>query len=310
MDLFQLQCFLSIVRYKSFTEAAYEISLSQSALSKHIGKLEDELGGKLFDRSKRQTELTPAGQEFSQYAQTILDTYQEACQIMKKYAVGGVLHIGSVEHMGRVGLTTPMASFLNCFPEGEVEIEIEKGDTLSLMNLLVAKKIDMAFIAYIASAWKDSSNLDSFDLSPYHLYQLVVDEYHLVVSREHPLAGSQRISWEQLAEEKLVLLDKRYSLNSIIRHSFQQMGITPHVAFECDQVDTILGLVEENFGVTMLSKRIATVRYDVATIPMEHPLSRNTVLVVPRELEQKQKLIQHFVQHITEYYQENRVSLS
>ncbi len=303
MDLFQLKCFLSIVRYGSFTEASYEVALSQSALSKHISKLEDELKVKLFDRSKRQTELTSAGQEFVPYAQSILNSYEQACTAMKKYAVGGVLHIGSVEHMGRVGLTAPIASFLNLFPEGEVEIEIEKGDTVTLMNQLGARKIDMAFIAYITSARKDISNLDGFDLTPYHRYQLVADDYHLVVSRNHPLAGQELVSWEQLAGEKLVILDKSYSLNSLLRHSFQQMGITPHIAFECDQVDTILGLVEENFGVTMLSKRIAMARYDVVPVPMEFPLSRNTVLVVSRELEQKRKLVQRFVQHIASYFQ-------
>ncbi len=303
MDLFQLKCFLSIVHCGSFTEASYEVSLSQSALSKHISKLEDELKVKLFDRGKRQTELTPAGHEFVQYAQSILRSYEQARAAMKKYAVGGVLHIGSIEHMGRVGLTAPIASFLNLFPEGEVEIDIEKGDTVTLMNQLGARKIDMAFIAYITSAQKDLSNLDSFDLTPYHLYQLVVDDYHLVVSRDHPLAARDLVSWEQLAGEKLVILDKHYSLNALLRHSFQQMGIEPHIAFECDQVDTILGLVEENFGVSMLSKRIAMARYDVVAVPVEYPLSRNTVLVVSRELEQKRKLAQHFVQHIVSYFQ-------
>ena len=124
MQIFQLQCFLSIAEYRSFTEASYEVSLSQSALSKHISKLENELKVKLFDRGKRQTELTPAGHEFVQYAQSILRSYEQARAAMKKYAVGGVLHIGSIEHMGRVGLTAPIASFLNLFPEGEVEIEI------------------------------------------------------------------------------------------------------------------------------------------------------------------------------------------
>ena len=114
----------------------------------------------------------------------------------------------------------------------------------------------------------------------------------------------KEISWEQLAEEKFVLLDKRYSLNSIVRKSFQRLGIAPHIAFECDQADTILGLVEENFGVTMLSRRIATTRYAVTAIPLEHPLSRNTVLVVPWELEQKRKLAQRFVQHMVGFFQE------
>ncbi|WP_434310785.1 LysR family transcriptional regulator [Hominifimenecus sp. rT4P-3] len=305
MDLFQLKCFVRIVDCKSFTEASYEEAISQSSLSKYISKLEDELKVKLFDRSKRQVELTPAGREFEQYARTMLNEYEQMKHAMKKYSVGGILHIGSIEHMGRVGLTTPIASFLNQFPDGDVEIEIEKGDTLSLMNLLAVKKIDMAFIAHIISAGGETSNIDGYDLAAFDRYTLVEDEYHLIVSRNHPLAGKTSVSWAALAEEKLVILDQSYSLNAVIRDSFRQAGIVPHIAFECDQVDTILGLVEENFGVSLLSKRVATAQYDVTAIRLDRPLSRNTVLVVPKEIEKKRKLIQQFVCHMVKYYEKD-----
>ena len=308
MDVFQLKCFISVVDCKSFTEASYEVAISQSSLSKYISKLEDELKVKLFDRSKRQTELTPAGREFDEYARAMLDGYYQMQNAMKKYTVGGILHIGSIEHMGRVGLTTPIASFLNLFPDGDVEIEIDKGDTLSLMNLLISKKIDMAFIAHIISAKRDTSNIDAYDLTAFDRYTLVEDEYHLVVNRNHPLAEREVVSWKELAEEKFVILDKSYSLNSIIRDSFRQVGIVPHIVFECDQVDTILGLIEEDFGVSLLSKRVATSRYDVKSVRIDRPLARNTVLVVPKEMEHKRKLMQQFVRHIVEYYENNKKS--
>lgn len=59
MDLFQLKCFVNVVDQRSFTKAAFEVSSSQSALSKQISKLEDELNVRLFDRSRRVVTLTP-----------------------------------------------------------------------------------------------------------------------------------------------------------------------------------------------------------------------------------------------------------
>lgn len=303
MDIFQLQCFVTIVNKKSFTEAAYEVSISQSALSKHISKLEDELRIQLFDRSRRSAVLTPMGQEFEPYARKLLADYEEMLSAVRQFSANDHLLIGTIDHMGRVGVTAPISSFLKKYPGDSISIEMEKGNTIELMNQLTAKKIHMAFIAHIISSPSGTSNIDSYNLAPYHLYTLVRDEYHVVVGRDHPFTRLDRkLSWKDLAAEKLVILDKSYSLNAIIRESFCQNGLHPSIAFECDQVDTILGMVEEGFGISILSKRIAAERYHVSCLPMEVPILRNTTLVVPRDIEKNHRLAGTFVRHILDFY--------
>lgn len=301
MDLFQVKCFLSIVDHRSFTEASHEVCISQSSLSKNISKLEDELGVKLFDRSKRTAELTPAGRTFEGHARTLMADYGALETDMKRYSEGGTLHIGSVDHMGRVGLAVPIASFLNQSSPGGVEIDIEEGDTRTLMNLLLAGKIDLAFIAHIQSPLQRASNIDDFDLSGYRLHTLVRDQYHVVVSKHHPLARRECLTWSEIAGEKLVLLDKTFSINAIIRDMFRQQGLTPNICFECEQVDTILGLVEENYGVSLMSKKVADSNYQVTAIPLDLPITRNTVLVEPRQF--KENLAGRFVRHTLEYFE-------
>lgn len=308
MDLFQLECFIHILEQKSFTKAALEVSSSQSALSKHISKLEDELNVRLFDRSRRTVSLTPAGRAFEPCARKMLEDYTEMLTSIKRFSNSGHLHIGSVDHMGRVGLTTPISSFLRQYPDGSVTIDIEKGDTLKLMDHLMAGKIDMAFIAQIISPFSRASNIDTYQLDRYRLYTLVLDDYHVIVSQRHRFAGRDKVSWMDLEGEKLVILDRSYSLNPIIKESFRQCGLHPNITFECDQVDTILGLVEEDFGVSFLSKRIAASRYHVAAVPMEAPIARNTVLVVPKEVEAHQRLAGEFVHHIVDYYKDHPLS--
>ena len=173
------------------------------------------------------------------------------------------------------------------------------------MDQLVAGKLDMAFIAHIISPFSKASNIDAYQLDHYRLYTLVVDNYHAIVSRRHRFAGLDMVTWQDLAEEKLVILDKSYGLNAIIRESFRQCGLRPNIAFECDQVDAILGMVEGNFGISILSKRIAATQYDVEAIPIDPPISRNTVLVVPKEVEARQRLAGGFVRHIVDYYRDN-----
>ena len=305
MDLFQLKCFIEVVEQQSFTKAAFEVSISQSALSKHISKLEDELGVRLFDRSRHLITLTPIGHAFEPYARKMLADYNEMLSEIDRFSVSKHLHIGSVEHMGRVGLTVPISTFLKQFPDGSVTIDIERGDTLRLMDLLVAQKIDLAFIAHIISPFSRVSNIDAYPLEQYRCITLVVDNYHVIVNSKHRFAGREMISWEELANEKLVSLDKTYSLNSIIRDSFRQINRQPNIIFECDQVDTILGLVEEGFGISILSKRIASTKYEVLSVPMKNPIARNTVLVVPEKLESRKRLVGDFVRHVVSYYHEN-----
>lgn len=305
MDFFQLKCFVSVVEQKSFTKAACEVSISQSALSKNISRLEDELNIRLFDRSKRSAALTPMGREFEPHARKLLEDYETMLHAVKRFSASGHLHIGSIDHMGRVGLTIPISSFLEQYPDGSVTINIERGDTLSLMNQLIAGKLDMAFIAHIISPISKASNIDAYQLDKYRLYTLVHDEYHVIVSRQHKFVKRDILSWEDLVPERLLILDKGYSSNAIIRESFRQHGLQPNIAFECDQVDTILGLVETNFGIAILSKRIATTRYDVAAVPMNAPITRNTVLVIAKEVESRQRLAGEFARHVVHYFEEN-----
>ena len=138
MDLFQLKCFVNVVDQRSFTKAAFEVSSSQSALSKQISKLEDELNVRLFDRSRRVVTLTPAGREFEPHARKLLADYDEMMASIKRFSNSGHLHIGSVDHMGRVGLTTPISTFLKQYPDGGVTIDIERGTSLGVMDQLVA----------------------------------------------------------------------------------------------------------------------------------------------------------------------------
>jgi len=102
MDLNSLQAFIEVARHESFSQASDTLFLTQSAISKRIALLEDELGTKLFNRINRQVSLTDAGRNLLPKAQELLNQAAD----MKRYAtnlsneVAGPLSIATSHHIG------------------------------------------------------------------------------------------------------------------------------------------------------------------------------------------------------------------
>lgn len=303
MQIFQLQCFLSIAECRSFTEASYQLSISQSSLSKHISKLEDEFQVQLFDRSKRQLALTSAGEDFLIYAKNAFSEYQAIRSRLLEYNSGGAIRIGSVDHMGKVGLTTPIAQFMEKFPEGSIQIDIKKSQSTQVIEWLLLGNTDIAFTAHIKDPVSGVSNFDAYDLSDYYINTLLRDEYHAIVPASHPLASREEIRWEDLADEKLVILDKSNSVNALIRNAFLSRNMNPHIVFECNQVDALLGMAASGFGISFLSSRIASTSYNIKRVRIQDSLTRDTCMIVPRESMQRHKLIYRFVRYIESWYE-------
>ena len=298
----QLQYFVTIAELLSFTEASYQLSISQSSLSKQITKLEEELHVKLFSREKRQLQLTAAGCEFLDYAKRELQSYQDIKKRLSLYTEAQKITIGSVDHLGKVGLTAPIASFIQQFSEDKLHIDIQKSHACEVITWLLEGKTDLCFTAKIESAENHISNFSSFDLNDCYCSDLVQDEYYAILPVRHKLADRSEIDWEDLKNEHLLILDKHNSVNGLIRSMFAFREITPHISFECNQTDALLKLVEDGYGITFLSGLIASTSYHVTKVKMKHPLSRCTTMIVKKERLKRDHLIAQFCAHVEEYY--------
>lgn len=302
MQIFQLQCFLSVAECKSFTEASYQLSISQSSISKHISKLEDEFQIQFFDRSRRQVVLTPAGEEFLIYARKAFQEYQEIRKKLRDYHFGGAIRIGSVDHMGKVGLTTPIALFMEQYPKGSIQMSIKRNQSTQVIEWLLERKTDLAFTARITDPVRKVSNFDAYDLTDYYCSTLVRDEYYVIVSQTHPFADREMVTWEDLVDEKLLILDGTNSVNQMIKDEFLLRHMQPYVAFECNQVDALLGMTASGFGISFLSSRIASTSYNVKRVKLKNSLTRDTCMIVPQEYMQERKLIYQFAKYIEDWY--------
>lgn len=280
MDLTKMECFLSVVRNQNYTLAAEQVCLSQSSVSKHILQMEKELGVSLLDRNTNHTRkvtLTEAGKDIFGDVEAIWETYQGILEKLSKYKEKQVLRIGSVDHLQKVGVMAPIAEFMT--EHSEIQVEFEEADTITLLDLLLKRQIDVAFIAHIY--YSGLGNLRDFPLEKYQRHTLVKDHYYLAVNKNHRLAGFKNVEWKDLNEENLILLDKSFSSNAIIRSALESYGCTGRIAFETNGTDSIWGMILANYGVALLSKKVIQQMKGVVAVSMKKPIHRDTVLLKP-----------------------------
>lgn len=303
MDFFQLQCFDETVKEQSFSEAAYKLSISQSSVSKHIAKLEAELGVKLIDRSGHHVRLTTAGTAFSGYAKILLENYRNMTGTMTRFREEPGINFGCIENIGKSGLTVPISRFINSRPG--VRLTFKLDNTWSLLRQLTSGTLNIAIVSKILSSDGRETNFDGFDLSHFLLFELSEDRYDAVVSAIDPVAERSSLSWAELGRMNLVTFDRQYSLNTFLRREFKNAGIEPNILFESNLVDNLVGMAAENAGVTVLSNSISLAGYAVKRVPIDPPLRTKHVLLVEKSIRGNES-VDELIRLILQFYREGK----
>lgn len=139
----QLQYFQSVVRNNSFSEAAEECHISQSAISQQIQALERELGFQLLERKNRKFTLTPAGEHFYKKSLILVADYERICTESARIAHGTeiVLRIGCLRGYSSGELQKALETFAAKYPD--VELEITHGNHEELYDQLRTETADL-----------------------------------------------------------------------------------------------------------------------------------------------------------------------
>ncbi|ETC78496.1 LysR family transcriptional regulator [Lactiplantibacillus plantarum 2165] len=141
----QMQYFIAIVNNHSFTQAAVDCHISQSAISQRMKELESQLGVKLLNRKGRSFEVTEAGQYFYSHSQDILadvdQLIKKTIKIEKNDEVE--LRVGYLRSFGTAEFLQTVSKFTQEFPK--VKIKISSGTHEELYELLQTGKIDLNF---------------------------------------------------------------------------------------------------------------------------------------------------------------------
>lgn len=275
MDIEHLASVLSVAKHRHFTEAAYEISTSQSAISKHIKTVENSLGVKLFKRSFHKVELTPAGDIFVKHARRVLAEFEDLQTAIREYKVleNGSLNLGCIAVVGRLGLTSAMASFQRKYPG--IHVNLKETYTIELIEMLQRSQIDVAILCQPL----DNGYKKIIDTIP-----LVEDEVVMVVDELHSFAKRRSIKLNEVSQESFILLNSNTVMHTIAVAACHEAGFTPNIIYESSYIDTIIGLVSERLGVSLLPSKQVTLLPNIMMIPLDPPVKHTTSLAIAKHV--------------------------
>src|SRR5258708_22545998 len=240
MELHQLRYFIAVARMRNFSRAAEQCHVAQPSLSQQIMKLEDELNEKLFERTKREVLLTPAGEILLEHAERVLDEVELARD--KVGGVRGLLRgrvlLGALPTVAPYFLPTPLRIFADRHPG--IEVVTHEDTTAQLVGAVVSKDIDLALVSL-----------------PVVQAGLVTEEFFqedllLALPAKHPLANKRNLTLGDLDREEFILMKEGHCLAGQALQFCQMSGFSPRVSFRSAQIETVLAFVAEGWGLSIV----------------------------------------------------------
>ena len=242
MEMHQLRYVVAVARTKNFSRAAEQCHVSQPSLSQQIQKLEEELGGRLFDRLKREAKLTTAGEAFVRRAGRILEEVDAAKREAHdtRALLGGTLAVGVLPTIAPYLLPEVIARFNQRYPS--VEVIIHEDTTARLLKLALACDIDFA----LASTPLHDARFE--------VKELFSEELLLAVPPGHPLATKRSVRAADLESERLIVMKEGHCLGDQVLRFCERRTVHPNVSIRSAQMETIQSLVRAGVGLSLIPK--------------------------------------------------------
>jgi DNA-binding transcriptional LysR family regulator len=283
MELRQLRYLDAVARRCSFTQAALDLHVAQSALSQQVGRLERELGVELLRRTTRRVEVTEAGDLVlarARRALTEVDGVRADLDALQGL-VRGTLRLGGVPPVGPIHPAALIADFSRAHPG--VAITVREDVAFTLLGALRDGGLDLVL------ALVDVDALDGLDGA-----RLRDEELVLVAPLEHPLARAGRVRVERLAGEALVA----YGAGSALRDALVALVPGGRIVAEANELETVRELTARGLGVTLMPRSVVASHADRLAIRPLSPPHALPVSLVWRAGERPTPAAQAFREHV------------
>ena len=234
--------FLNLAETCSFQETAERMFISLSSLSKHISKIEEELGVPLFDRTTRSVKLSKYGIVFLDYVRQIINLCDEYENALNEIRLGddNSLSIGFTAILGQYGIIEMLSAFSKKHPD----ISLNMIENNQPTDLLSSKKCDFVFDA------EYGENKSSFKRLLYKVDNLVA-----VFPPNHKLANEKHVTIEQLRGQDFIMHHDPVSMQpQVFRKLCLEAGFEPNVIMTVSFTSTIVKLVSQGVGIAILNR--------------------------------------------------------
>ena len=292
MEISQLQYFQAVARVRHFTKAAEACAVSQSALSRSIAKLEEELGVRLFARRSRHVELTQAGEHFLYHVDRVLRELAEAKRELTQQETkgGGTVNVSFFHSFGGYLLPMLLAEFHAQYPE--IRIKLNQHNSKFLMQQVESGKTDLCLCSTMTTAE---------NIAWMYLWS---EELFVAVPKDHPLAQRGSVTLRDVEAEPLITLKPNYSLRTLVDQSFELAHSHPQIIFEGDDVNTLASLVAAKLGVSIIPNIPGVEHLVIVYLPITFPVCKRAVGIAwnttkqlsPAALTFQQFVIRHFAE--------------
>ena len=246
MDLRALEVFCRIVEFKSFSRAAEAVLLTQPTVSGHIKVLEEELGLRLFDRTRKTTTPTRAGEILYGYARRILALREEAQGAINEHKGGmrGHLRVGGSNIPGAYILPPLAAAFKREHPE--VTIALLIGGSRDIVRRLIDGTCEVGMVGA------------RFEEGRVRYEPFVRDELVLAIPATHPWAGRTSVRPRELSGQPFIMRERGSGTRKVMEQGLAARGADPaglRVVLEVNGNEAVRQALKAGAGIAIISRR-------------------------------------------------------
>lgn len=273
MELRRLRYFVAVAEELHFSRAAERLHIGQPPLSQQIQLLEEELGVRLLERTRRWVKLTEAGRLFLEDARRILALSEQAAENARRAERGEVGEL-------RIGFTssTPLTEAFNkavnayrkAFPR--VTLSLAEMPTLPQLEALRERRIDLGFLRP-----PEASLPREVTLTP-----LRRDPLMLVAPSNHALMKRESVAIRELADQPFVMFsaDAGTGVQSLVLRLCREAGFEPKTALQAREGSTIIGLVAAGCGIAILPESFNGIRIKgVGYLPLSDRAAKTRLML-------------------------------
>lgn len=292
MTLVQLEYVIAVDTYRSFVLAAESCFVTQPTLSMQIQKLEDELGIRIFDRSRQPVVPTEIGEAVIRQARTILAESKKIHEIIQveKDEVEGELKIGVIPTIAPYLLPLVLGRFIEKYPK--IQLQIWEYTTAKIIRELKVGLLDCGIL---------STPILEKDL---HEKALFYEPFVAYVSKDSKLLDKREVTSEDILNDKLWLLNEGHCMRGQVLNICQRKRVldpADSLHYHTGSVETLKRMVDINAGSTILPElsiadfdedQMTKIRYfkspepvrEISLITVPNPVKQKTIDLLEEEL--------------------------
>jgi len=239
MELQQLRYFREVAEREHVTRAAENLFVSQSAISRGVTQLEEELGVPLFYRQGRAVVLSPYGRSFLEHVTRALSILESGKRLLNEQTgkESGTVSLGFLHSLGIEMVPGLIKEYRRKHPSIQFTLLVQRSGEM-LMKELVAGSIDLCL-----------SVPGMFGQSDVRWSHLLDEELLIALPRTHRLAARRTLHMRELSSEPFLALSPEHTLRIIFDKVCADASFLPKIAFEGMDIATLRGLIGAGLGI-------------------------------------------------------------